>query len=861
MAQPPPPAPAPSSSDTLQTHLYSAFLNHTLPDVDLNVQGRSWHAIYHAHKVVLVQAGFFRELFTGGFAESSHGGGDVDVVLYDTNITRAAFELCLARLYGGGPALYLSPALIPTTAQPLTPSFPYPPPVAFPPTPAGHQLATPRFLMSLLATAAYLALPTLVAQALGMILKTIGPRTAVPYLKFAIGDGIGEGEEGDDDESPAVGLEGVAEMQLESSAASIAESFETLTLSRSQRSEEHGEVIEEEDVRKEDPEQLGHEDSKESEESDGGLYLRYGGLSDKIGQAAACWLARWGPDMLAYELQVAPPLAAPPTPKTPVLSSPISPLRGGRPSTSPSSSGAGSSSSFREKGKMPFVTSVASTLAGVPPPDVPRVWRRGGLGAAWVRALIASDTLCVRGEKERYELAKTIVELRRAEGVDTTEEQEFTRMFAEGIYYANIPVDDLVALSAERSPTTGRSFVPRSLVQAAHWSASLLRHTIVRPSSSSPPQSPAPGGRANTGNSELGVAVSAAEIKAAVEAGEVDAEMAVWPVRTEVTERVGDTSGLEGASLDELFELPSSASGLQSTHLTRPGGSKGPSPTAADFFGLASDRTKAGDVDGTNGRWTSHPPLRFAAEFWDVDALREKQRLHSHTVWYAGSLYNVYVQLVRRPPRGAQLGVYLHRQSSVDPLPGASAPAGLALALPPPSQSWERTDREIRAERERAGVMSTGRARAGSAATSPTVGPGGSGVGLPYSFSMTPRAGTPTPVPGSPGSAPTSSSPLHSSGSSLSASLPATSPPVNPPAPYRDSRAQVAAYFTVACPSATGSALTRFSSGPDVFAVSQSWGWKSSSLRPDEFAGVNGEGVTPSGPECSVRVAVVIGVV
>lgn len=253
--------------------------------------------------------------------------------------------------------------------------------------------------MSLLATAAYLALPTLVAQALSMILKTIGPRTAVPYLKFAIGDGIGEGEEGDDDESPAVGLEGVAEMQLESSAASIAESFETLTLSRSQRSGEHDEVIEEEDVRKEDPEQLGREDSRESEESDGGLYLRYGGLSDKIGQAAACWLARWGPDMLAYELQVAPPLAAPPTPKTPVLSSPISPLRGGRPSTSPSSSGVGSGSGLREKGKMPFV---ASVLAGVPPPDVPRVWRREGLGAAWVRALIASDTLCVRGEKERY---------------------------------------------------------------------------------------------------------------------------------------------------------------------------------------------------------------------------------------------------------------------------------------------------------------------------------------------------------------------------------------------------------------------------------------------------------------------------
>ena len=56
MAQPPPPVPSTPSSSDIQAHLYNAFLTRSLPDVALNVQGRAWHAVYHAHKVVLIQA-------------------------------------------------------------------------------------------------------------------------------------------------------------------------------------------------------------------------------------------------------------------------------------------------------------------------------------------------------------------------------------------------------------------------------------------------------------------------------------------------------------------------------------------------------------------------------------------------------------------------------------------------------------------------------------------------------------------------------------------------------------------------------------------------------------------------------------
>jgi hypothetical protein len=39
-----------------------------------------------------------------------------------------------------------------------------------------------------------------------------------------------------------------------------------------------------------------------------------------------------------------------------------------------------------------------------------------------------------------------------------------------------------------------------------------------------------------------------------------------------------------------------------------------------------------------------------------------------------GSYFNIYVQTVRRKDKGVQLGIYLHRQSMLEPLPAASRP-------------------------------------------------------------------------------------------------------------------------------------------------------------------------------------------
>ncbi|RMZ10840.1 hypothetical protein D0860_03665 [Hortaea werneckii] len=73
--------------------------------------------------------------------------------------------------------------------------------------------------------------------------------------------------------------------------------------------------------------------------------------------------------------------------------------------------------------------------------------------------------------------------------------------------------------------------------------------------------------------------------------------------------------------------------------------------------------------------YTHFPPFRFVAEFPPPRLLKERKRIYSQTVFYAGSLWNLYIQKVSTGGNrgstsggnnaggvgGKQLGVYLHR--------------------------------------------------------------------------------------------------------------------------------------------------------------------------------------------------------
>lgn len=93
-------------------------------------------------------------------------------------------------------------------------------------------------------------------------------------------------------------------------------------------------------------------------------------------------------------------------------------------------------------------------------------------------------------------------------------------------------------------------------------------------------------------------------------------------------------------------------------------------------------------------------------------------------------------------------------------------------------------------------------------------------------------------------------------------------------AEYVDKRKSVSAFFSVFCPNQLANSMTRFASQPDMFSVSQSWGWKSSSLKSEEYIGCSSlasasqggeEDVTvtasqvPPGRYNSLRVCVVLG--
>ncbi|KAL0570769.1 hypothetical protein V5O48_011185, partial [Marasmius crinis-equi] len=383
--------------------------------------------------------------------------------------------------------------------------------------------------------------------------------------------------------------------------------------------------------------------------------------------------------------------------------------------------------------------------------------------------------------------------------------------------------------------------------------------------------------------------------------------------------------------------------------------------------------------------YTTQPPFRFSVEFWDLDTLKEKQRLYSQTVWYAGSLFNIYVQVAKKKeiptPRGGsemQLGVYLHRQSSVESIPARSAPS--PVVLPREIRGLNSDSLEMANLREGESVL-IGTASLSGRPSSPqqgdsgrrdntsgsswlrshTRGPslpsssgGGGGAsgtgsaphsptqrtGTPLSLSLTrsrtpisignsrnrPGTGsslTPSSSSGSTGalssslptetlniqslslappqlpwhSGPISSSPTlpeagqsppgpltiitpsNSIGQSTSTPYTSSSPPyaVSSPSPaqqpYRDPRQVVSVYFSVYCASPTGNGQTRFRSGPDVFKIGQSWGWKSGGLGGSGTAG-NGRGTAAgaggvkedggwalTGKELSLRATVILGVV
>lgn len=618
-----------------------------------------------------------------------------------TSLQRSAFELCLARLYGGGPPLHLAEDLCSTASHPLTSSFPLPPSSLFPSSssarsiPAGHHPATPRFLLSLLATATYLAMSSVASEALGLIMLSVGPWTVMRYLRFAIGEGIGlstDDDAYDDDIRSAVGLEHVAHDLLDAEldpmgAATVTRPFvplrapsirshhsvtSQLTATIFLRSSGRGgdtssgvrdpdfEVIEksqgmssDEDDPLDTPKSHEHDGNDDMEDEDIPRYF-YGAVGNQIGEACACWIARWSGDILDYEEAIFV-LRKGEGARTHTSSASTSSSVGVSPaSIDPLSTVAGKAlsglhSATSSKGTTSFVGRRRSDIV---------LWGNGGLSVRWVRGVISSDAFFVADENERYHFAVRVHRLRQAmreanygnlpkltSREQEIENREWEELFRTGIYYSHMSFQDLRDLESD-------GFVAPETITFAHWTHSVFRNSIV---SARPPyhQPHAPTGLSNSisalslgpsisstaiGNSraaasppaqprDLGLMRTTAEIKASLEDNNPmratqAARKTYFPVFGDGSARFGyynSSSNLPTEPPDHLNPPLFSTGDGMGTQGSTSGDGK-PVATArkplgeTGFFGLGNARRTARmvpqeDPSGT-AKWTEFEPFR-----------------------------------------------------------------------------------------------------------------------------------------------------------------------------------------------------------------------------------------------------------
>ena len=304
--------------------------------------------------------------------------------------------------------------------------------------------------------------------------------------------------------------------------------------------------------------------------------------------------------------------------------------------------------------------------------------------------------------------------------------------------------------------------------------------------------------------------------------------------------------------------------------------------------------------------YTEYPPFRFSAEFPNPRFLKEKKRVYSRTVSYAGSLWNIYIQKVRSA-KNVQLGVYLHRAKERE---ADEAPHSAHLSQQNSGSVDERIgqlEREMLMRSERRQNRRSARDVINDqAAEEETSGSGGdpdssqlSASALNPLFSSnslsrrrsaanTPRISTHAAAHFTFPNNATSSSPLDadspgfplamyslsdadSSASSDDDAYPnpslhtraqRKSRALAPALPaYVDARPTIKTFFKIYSPSKGGRMLSIYESAPDRFNFSQSWGWKSSTLMLDEGSVGGGEARKGEGlrGEGKLRFMVVIG--
>ena len=307
---------------------------------------------------------------------------------------------------------------------------------------------------------------------------------------------------------------------------------------------------------------------------------------------------------------------------------------------------------------------------------------------------------------------------------------------------------------------------------------------------------------------------------------------------------------------------------------------------ASDFTASANERPSTADRNDPIPpiSYTHYPPFRFAAEFPNPRNLKEKKRVYSRTVWYAGSLWNVYIQKVETS-KNTQLGVYLHRakdKEGNDDHHGHHHTSSVDERIGQVEMLMRRNRNRRRSRADLDEDVGSSSADPDATLVPPEPPSRATAIsnllrGHPSTSnnseasSLTKSSQTPT----TPGAHPFSHAPLHTSHSDTENEDPAysnrestktqNSVPTLPA--YVDGRPTIRTYFKIYSPSKGGRMLSVYESAPDLFNFSQSWGWKSSTMvLDDSMYGFDGTSETPTGSavgraskEGRLRFMVVIG--
>ncbi|KAI9762448.1 MAG: hypothetical protein M4579_000424 [Chaenotheca gracillima] len=250
--------------------------------------------------------------------------------------------------------------------------------------------------------------------------------------------------------------------------------------------------------------------------------------------------------------------------------------------------------------------------------------------------------------------------------------------------------------------------------------------------------------------------------------------------------------------------------------------------------------------------FTYYPPYRFSVSFPNPRVLKERKRVYSRTVWYAGSMWKIYVQKVRSS-KNTQLGVYLHRakEREVDEYVGRVASARSVderIGNLERDMLLQKTERTIR----RLEQMQETQLEEGEGSSS-----SGDHNAVAYDEGGSSQHGA---MPASRGQARSGKQPstLRLTPTSRAADIRAnefnleddsddddedfeddaaaeeqfSQIPTFPQ--YTDTRPTIKTYFKIFSPSKGGRMLSVYESAPDGFNFSQSWGWKSSTLILDD---------------------------